>query len=189
MEIFLDEDWLIFFYETLVGLYQDTEDPITFGYSKGLLHVCVERPQTDIYDLIPFPHLLHKAAVLMDTIISFHPFADGNKRVALLATFYFLYWNGYDFVIPEDAADFTIEIAKGKYNLNKILLWLKQNSRSTFLSLFRNRVLFRICIFLGEERYGLSELLMPFASLIVPLEPFMFVERVRHKKEVGGKQK
>jgi death-on-curing protein len=111
MEIWLDEAWLTAFYEAIVEIYRGTADPITVGYNNSIIHVCIERPQTDVYNVVPFPHLLHKASVLMDTIINFHPFADGNKRVALLTTYYFLYWNGYNFTIPEDAADFTIEIA------------------------------------------------------------------------------
>ena len=183
MDIFLDEDWLIFFYETLVNLYRGTEDPITFGYSKAMIHVCVERPQTDIYNKIPFPHLLHKAAVLMDTIITFHPFADGNKRVALLATYYFLYWNGYDFNIPEDADEFTIEVARSKFNVNKILSWLTQNCKYTFISSLRNKVLFRICIFMSDERHHLLQLLIVLTPLIVPFYPFAFIEHIRRRKK------
>jgi len=119
MEFSLDGEALKFFHEILIDFYKNTGDPISRGYSEGMVQVCVERPTTDIYNLIPFPHILHKAAVLMNTIINFHPFVDGNKRVALLATYFFMYWNGYNLVIPEDAADFTIEIAQGKHNPNR----------------------------------------------------------------------
>jgi len=141
MEILLDKDILKTFHEILVSLYEKTEVPITLGYSEGMIQVCIERPLTDIYNFIPFPHLLHKATILMDTIINFHPFVDGNKRVALLATYYFLYWNGYDLIIPEDAADFTIGIAKGKHNLNNTLSWLSRNSIRNFRTILRNKII------------------------------------------------
>jgi death-on-curing protein len=133
MEIWLDESWLKVFYAILIDIYRDTDYPITEGYNEGMLSVRVERPLTDIYNLVPFPHFLHKATVFMETIARFHPFADGNKRVALLATFYLLYWNGYDLAIPIEADQFTIEIARGNESLNDILSWLVKHSQRNVL--------------------------------------------------------
>jgi hypothetical protein len=118
----------------------------------------------------------------METIIDFHPFADGNKRVALLATFFFLYWNGYDFVIPENAADFSIEIAEGKHKLNTILLWMMKNSRRTFSSILRNEF-FTICVTLSNEPFRLESLLSLFAPIILPVYPLTFFwDRIRRKR-------
>jgi death-on-curing protein len=172
MEITLDEAWLKILHLSLVDVYRDTEYPITVGYTEGMISVCVARPHTDIYNLVPFPHLLHKAAVLMESIARFHPFADGNKRVALLATFYFLYWNGYDLEIPIDADQFTIEIAKGNKNLNDILLWLIDHSRRDTLSLLRN-LLCQLLTTFGDN-HALSRLASFTIPLFVPLYPFMF---------------
>jgi len=143
MAITIDQDTLMFFHDVLIEFYRNTEDPITLGQINSIVDVCAERPFTDIYDFIPFPHILHKAAVLMDSIIDYHPFIDGNKRVALLATFYFLYWNGYDLIIPEDAANFTIEIAKRKHSLNNIVSWLIRNSKRNLRTVTRNILLSR----------------------------------------------
>jgi hypothetical protein len=68
---------------------------------------------------------------LMHAIINFHPFVDGNKRVALLAANFYLHWNGYRLKIPKDADDFTIDVAKGNLGLNDILVWLYRNSTRT----------------------------------------------------------
>jgi len=181
MEIILSEEWLILLYGILVNIYRDTEYPITFGYNEGMVTVCIERPLTGIYGLIPFPHLLHKATVLMETIINFHPFADGNKRVALLATFYFLYWNGYDLIIPEDADEFTIEIAEGKHNLNDILSWITQNCKRNFGSIFRN-LFCGICITLWNKYSNLRGLIEMFVPLFIPLYPFMYFRYVIARK-------
>ena len=56
MEIGIDEEWLKVLYDVLVDIYKETDTPITVGYNEGMINVCVERPQTGIYDFIPFPH-------------------------------------------------------------------------------------------------------------------------------------
>jgi len=150
MEIKIDEDWLKILYEILFDFYRNSGHPITAGYSEGMISVCVNRPQVWIRNFIPYPHLLHKATVLMHSIINFHPFVDGNKRIALLATTFYLHWNGYDFEIPKDADNFTIDIAKGKYSLNDILNWLLRNSRRTPSSVL-NHLLCRNIMKLGED--------------------------------------
>ncbi len=182
MEIVLDEEWLKIFYNSLVSFYRNTDYPITVGYNEGMISVCIERPLTGIYGLIPFPHLLHKATALMDTIITFHPFADGNKRVALLATFYFLYWNGYDLKIPEDADEFTIEIAKGKHRLNDILSWLVRHCRRNPASIFRN-IFCGFYIDLWNDFPQLRSLIEIVLPLFVPFYPFMYFRYVIRRKK------
>jgi death-on-curing family protein len=41
-----------------------------------------------------YPGLLKKASVLFYLMIKNHPFQNGNKRIAMTATFYFLHKNG-----------------------------------------------------------------------------------------------
>jgi death-on-curing protein len=183
MEIWLDEELLKVLYDVLVKIYRETDYPITVGYNEGMIGVCIERPLTGVYDFIPFPHFLHKAAVLMETIVNFHPFADGNKRVALLATFYFLYWNGYDLTIPKNADEFTIEIAKGKRNLNDILSWLSRHSKRGFSSILRN-LFCGICITLWEDYSVLEGLVGILVPLFLPLYPFLFF-----REKIAGKRK
>lgn len=188
MEIILDKDTLKFFHDVLIDFYKDTKDPIALGESESLIDVCAERPFTDVYDFIPFPHILHKATILMDSIINFHPFIDGNKRVALLATYYFLYWNGYDLLIPEDAANFTVEIAKRKHNLNSILSWLHRNSIRNFRTVFRS---FWLSTFL-EITEGRVELGTLAGALLTPMfftpYPFLFFRYLIIKKAKATQQ-
>lgn len=118
MEISLSEEWLKQLYTVLIAIYKDTDDPIKSGYpivpdyNLAMLNVCVNRPHTRIFGKTLFPHILHKATVNLHSIINFHPFVDGNKRVALLSTYYYLLWNGYTLKIPNDADVFTIQIAR-----------------------------------------------------------------------------
>jgi death-on-curing protein len=182
MEFTLDDDILILFHSILIDLYKNTKDPITLGLSKSMVNVCVERPVTDIYDLIPFPHLLHKATILMDSIIRFHPFTDGNKRVALLATYYFLYWNGYDLIIPEGAANFTVEIAEGKQNLNNILSWISHNSRRNFGTVLRN-ILLSMFLWLTGGYFELGSFTSVFLTpMVFTAYPFLYFRYLIAKK-------
>lgn len=137
MDVNIDKDWLKALHKILVLIYEDTDDPIGNAiplvpdYDESLISICVERHNTQVFGKILYPHTLQKAAVLMHSIICFHPFVDGNKRTALLTTDFYLSWNGYDLIIPNDADLFTISIAKGEKSLNEILEWLKANSKRT----------------------------------------------------------
>jgi death-on-curing protein len=129
---------LMRFHDVLVEFYSDTENPIFPGLlSESMLRVCIERPFFELRQHTPFPHTLHKATVLLESIINYHPFVDGNKRTALLALYYYLQWNGYEFMIPDDADVFITEIAQGKHNLRAIFTWVNSHSKTKFWTLFR----------------------------------------------------
>ena len=72
----------------------------------------IEWAKTDVYHFIPFPSLLSKISALMYAYINFHPFADGNKRTALMTTAFFCFINGYEMTISDDAPEFTRDVAK-----------------------------------------------------------------------------
>lgn len=82
-----------------------------YGTSKGMIDACIEFSRTDTHRIMPFPTLETRASAILYSFISFHPFADGNKRTSLVATSYFLFMNGYSFDIPEDAPEFTKSVA------------------------------------------------------------------------------
>ena len=116
------------------------------GYvSKGLVKGALEWAMTDIYDFIPFPSLLLKAAAMMYAYTCFHPFADGNKRTALMATSFFLSLNACSFNIPDKAPDFARELAirtidtmghDPTVEISRVSYWLKKNTRRTFMNRF-----------------------------------------------------
>jgi len=179
MEIPIDVDWLKTLYDILIAIYRDTDRPIVSGfpivadYDEGLLSVCVQRGETTILGKAIYPHILQKAAVLMHSIINFHPFVDGNKRAALLAVNFYLHWNGYRFVIPRDADDYTIEVAKGKLGLNDILLWLRRNSRRTPITV----ILHRLCateMSVYHKRLGMERLTESQRIVLFPIEALRF---------------
>ena len=60
-----------------------------------------------------------------------HPFVDGNKRIALIATFTFLLLNGWEVQAEETAAVLVfIDLAAGKLDEKQLATWLERNSRA-----------------------------------------------------------
>jgi death-on-curing protein len=85
--------------------------------SRNLL---VHEPQSSIFQL---------AAVLCIGITKNHPFNDGNKRTALLATRAFLYLNGYALEPQQDDEVATlIAVADGSLSDRGLVAWLTRNS-------------------------------------------------------------
>lgn len=83
------------------------------GYvSQGMVEGCLEWAKTDVYNYVPFPSLLKRAAATMYAYISFHPFADGNKRTSLMTTSFFFFINGYTFRIADDSPEFAVETTR-----------------------------------------------------------------------------
>ncbi|GAA2887163.1 type II toxin-antitoxin system death-on-curing family toxin [Streptosporangium fragile] len=81
----------------------------------GLLDSAVHRPQAAMFGQEAYPDLFTKAAALIHSLATNHPFVDGNKRVAWVATVVFLAWNGRTVDTGDDEAyDFVIAVASGK---------------------------------------------------------------------------
>ena len=97
---------------------------------EGLLESAVYRPQASFGGQDLYPDLFSKTAALGHSIISNHPFVDGNKRIGFEAMRLMLRLNGYDVHASLEAKfDFVMEIAKGKLAEQAIADWLKQHSR------------------------------------------------------------
>lgn len=103
----------------------------------GLVQAIADRPKQKLYGtFIPYEDIFTKAASLMEGIIRMHPFFDGNKRTALLATIAYLELNGYTMIVPFSAVRFTVEIAKNQENdpestaklIKNISKWIKKLS-------------------------------------------------------------
>ncbi|HEY8480794.1 MAG TPA: type II toxin-antitoxin system death-on-curing family toxin [Spirillospora sp.] len=63
----------------------------------GLVASAAARPATVAFDAEPYPTLPEKAAALLHSLATSHPFTDGNKRVGFAATDVFLKLNGARF--------------------------------------------------------------------------------------------
>jgi death-on-curing protein len=95
---------------------------------KGILESAIGRPfQTfDGQDLYPDP--VDKAAAIFESIVSNHPFVDGNKRTAYVLLRLILKRNQLDINVDQDVKyDFVIKAAKGELTFDKIRAWIRNN--------------------------------------------------------------
>jgi len=102
-----------------------------FGGAKGIrdnLESAINRPyQTfDGQELYPSP--IDKAAAIFESIISNHPFIDGNKRTAYVLMRLVLKESKMDIDLGQDQKfDFVIKAAKGEFTFDQIRTWIKIN--------------------------------------------------------------
>lgn len=130
--------------DDLLALHQTVRDRHPRSVSKGRINrnrvaSISEKPFTVLYGQAMYDTIFRKAACLMEGIIRLHPFPDGNKRTALLATHYFLYINKYYMVTPLDAVRFMVGVAQNKSRtdgeidtlINDIAAWLQSRTATS----------------------------------------------------------
>jgi len=142
------------------------------GYmSEGMVQGCIERAITNVYDFQPFPTVIRKAAAFLYSMIIFHPFIDGNKRTALIGTYWLLYLNGYSFRIPKDAVAFLRAIADLKVSENQVALWLMRNSRRNPVFVFYN---FLYSVIARKSMPAFMDVMKSMARIIPPGYPELY---------------
>lgn len=98
--------------------------------NPGLLQSLETKPKQAFYGKVLYPSVLEKAAVYMHTIITMHPFVDGNKRTGMMATFTFLEVNGYRVTATDDAVfEYALFVATKKPEVSEIAAWLKKRTK------------------------------------------------------------
>lgn len=84
----------------------------------GLLDSACHRPSSTVFGEDAYPTLTLKAAALLHSLTANHPFVDGNKRTAWLATVVFLRYNGATVVAPDaydgQITDLVLALAAGE---------------------------------------------------------------------------
>lgn len=107
--------------------------------NQGNLEAVVQRPETRINGEYVYKDVFSKAASILEGLIRWHPFADGNKRTALLATLYYLKLEGYGVAVPLSAVRYTVRIARNESTdecdtqklIREIASWLNNHSART----------------------------------------------------------
>ncbi|EOX8565441.1 type II toxin-antitoxin system death-on-curing family toxin [Salmonella bongori] len=70
------------------------------------------------------------SAVLIESLIQNHPFANANKRTAMMAGYVFLLLNGYELTAPSDEVVTIAEgLARKDYSVDDLENWLCHWSR------------------------------------------------------------
>lgn len=105
-----------------------------FGGSSGIrdgagLASALARPFQSFAGQSLYPSPLEQASALLESILSNHPFVDGNKRTGYTLMRIWLLQNGYDFSATQQGRyDFIIAVASGKMNYADILEWTLKNT-------------------------------------------------------------
>jgi death on curing protein len=100
--------------------------------NEGALESTLNKPK-NLYCYGEDITLFALAATYGYGLVKNHCFIDGNKRIALIATYTFLSINGIDLTASEvDAASFFVELAASMETqaeaINKLVNWLQINS-------------------------------------------------------------
>ena len=103
-----------------------------FGGARGVpdvgaLESAVARPAMTFAGEDLYPDLAAKAAALMHSIIMNHPFADGNKRVGIMAAELFIELNDARLLAGDDElVELTLAVARGELDAERVAIWLRQ---------------------------------------------------------------
>lgn len=98
--------------------------------------MCVNVPHRVIYGFEPYATLIEKAAALYSEIAKLHPFVDGNKRTAHLASVIFLELNGYLFNPKTDEAiRMAVETAICNIDVQELASWISNNTIRDFFTI------------------------------------------------------
>jgi death-on-curing protein len=130
--VYLSVEEILNLYFNLVKTFKDTDTPIGFPcvHNYILLKSAVERPKTTIQKKEVYKSIYMKAAVLAESIIGFHVFVDGNKRIGMFAASTFMEINGKILELTdEEYYDVAMKIATKKIQLPQIATIFSQKSR------------------------------------------------------------
>ncbi len=103
-----------------------------FGGSAGVrdykaLEAAISRPYSTFDQQELYPTEVDKAAAILESIVTNHPFQDGNKRTGYTLMRLTLLQAGYDIDSDLDEKyDFVISIASGDMDIDQIKDWLKR---------------------------------------------------------------
>ena len=94
----------------------------------GALESAVAQPRMTFESKDLYPSLPEKAAALAFSLISNHPFLDGNKRVGHAAMEAFLILNGHELsAAVEDSEKLILGVASGSVSRTDLQLWVGQH--------------------------------------------------------------
>jgi len=89
--------------------------------TKARLEAALGRMQSGMMEQEFYPSIVEKAAVLAHSIITSHPFPDGNKRTAFIAAAEFLHDNGFAIGDSQKFAEEVLAVAAGESSYENLL--------------------------------------------------------------------
>lgn len=98
--------------------------------SIELLESASFRPRTSFEGKDLYSTVFSKTAALVHSVVKNHPFADGNKRTAMVAGVAFLARHGYETNLTQDEFEkLVLDIANNKLSLAEITKLLEENTK------------------------------------------------------------
>jgi death-on-curing protein len=92
----------------------------------GALESALAQPKMTFGGADLYPDLVDKAAALGFSLISNHPFVDGNKRTGQIAMEMFLGANGYEIDASVAAQEgIVLQVASGELSREEFTTWLR----------------------------------------------------------------
>jgi death-on-curing protein len=96
---------------------------------RGALEASLARPFATFDGEDLYPDAAAKAAALMHSLVSNHPFVDGNKRVGTAAAELLLEVNGWSLnAEDDDLEEITLAVAQGEVAAEALAIWLRQRT-------------------------------------------------------------
>ncbi len=125
----MDVNYITF--DEVVELHEDVIEES--GGSKGTLYEpnleFLIRSLRNDFEMKDREDLFEAAAMILENIITKHPFIDGNKRTGFVAADVFLSDNGYDLRVDvKDGLEFCISVAKNEKSFDEIKTWLMKHT-------------------------------------------------------------
>jgi death-on-curing protein len=121
--VYLSVDQVLLLHELQIEL---------FGGSPGLrdrggLESAVARATMTFDGEDLYPDAAAKAAALMHSLVMNHAFVDGNKRVGVAATEFFLELNGFRLgASDKELEELTLSVARGELDAESLGIWFRQ---------------------------------------------------------------
>lgn len=76
-------------------------------------------------------NIWERAAILVEDLVTYHYFSDGNKRISFIMLMLFLSKNNYSLIASEDEkVEFILTIAQNQLRTNEIAIWINNHCKT-----------------------------------------------------------
>jgi death-on-curing protein len=105
-----------------------------FGGLRGVrdensLKSALERPFSGFGETEFYPSVAEKAGAILESVVTNHPFIDGNKRTGYVLMRLVLMNFGKDLQASQDEKyNFVMAVASGQLDFQQIVTWIKQRT-------------------------------------------------------------
>lgn len=107
------------------GIILDSGNPHEIGLEDAIYNDMGIQRVCDAMEFEKDPFRM--AAIALESIAIFHPFAEGNKRTAFAVAISILHDSGYRLSDDLDTSSYVIEVSRGMHDVDEISEWFREN--------------------------------------------------------------